>query len=103
MLALGFRRSEQRTEAKRKMYITAEILNEVINAFKREFPDVEVIREVVDFISYSQLMHWTLQWISMLLEDRMVYKFVRMNPRCCKLECLDSSLCFFCVSSTSTL
>lgn len=70
MLALGFRRSEQRTEAKRKMYITAEILNEVINAFKREFPDVEVIREVVDFISYSQLMHWTLQWISMLLEDK---------------------------------
>lgn len=70
MLALGFRRSEQRTEAKRKMYITAEILNEVINAFKREFPDVEVIREVADFISFSQLMHWTLQWISMLLEDK---------------------------------
>lgn len=70
MLALGFHRSEQRTEAKRKMYITAEILNEVINAFKREFPDVEVIREVVYFISFSQLMHWSLQWISMLLEDK---------------------------------
>ena len=52
------------------MYITAEILNEVINAFKREFPDVEVIREVVYFISFSQLMHWSLQWISMLLEDK---------------------------------
>lgn len=70
MLALGFHRSEQRTEAKRKMYITAEILNEVINAFKREFPDVEVIREVVYFIPFSQLMHWSLQWISMLLEDK---------------------------------
>lgn len=70
MLALGFHRSEQRTEAKRKMYITAEILNEVINAFKREFPDVEVIREVVYFIPFSQLMHWSLQLISMLLEDK---------------------------------
>lgn len=52
------------------MYITAEILNEVINALKREFPDVEVIQEVVYFISFCQLMRWSLQWISMLLEDK---------------------------------
>lgn len=103
VLALGFRRSEQRTEAKRKMYITAEILNEVINAFKREYPDVEVIREVVYFISFRQLMQWSLQKISMLVVVRMVYKFVRLNSRCWKLECLYSSLCFFSVSSTSTL